>query len=155
MTPDELAAISKVPLISAFFRRAHDDMPDALREIFTTHGLGPRHGAVMSQLMARQPASVGDLAARLHVSLSAASKLVSELDRAGLATRTEDPANRRRTLVSVAPDARGVFADFIAARSASLMRAMDQLSPRDRAGFLKGLNAWAEQEEARNAADGG
>src|SRR5690606_4111859 len=79
LSAQELDALSHVPLISASFRRAHSDMPDALRATFQAHGLGPRHGAILTQLMAGEPASVTDLARRLGVSLSTASQLVGDL----------------------------------------------------------------------------
>ncbi|MFE9328596.1 MarR family winged helix-turn-helix transcriptional regulator [Nocardia sp. NPDC052278] len=151
-TSEELVVLSRVPLISASFQRAHNDMPEPLRETYEEHRLGPRHGAVLVQLLVGEPASVSDLAGRLHLSLSTTSELVGDLSRADLVERREDPANRRRTLVSFADGIRPIFEDFIAARSAGLLAAMSALSPRDRQGFLAGIVEWAEQEEAAGAA---
>ncbi|MFE9328750.1 MarR family winged helix-turn-helix transcriptional regulator [Nocardia sp. NPDC052278] len=147
-SPEELAALSHVPLIAASFRHARNDMPESLRGTFQEYGLGPRHGAVMVQLLACHTASVSDLAHRLHVSLSTASELTGDLSRAGLLTRNEDPANRRRTLVSAPEHVRSIFEEFLTVRSAALLKAIAQLSSRDREGFLVGLREWAEQEEA-------
>jgi DNA-binding MarR family transcriptional regulator len=146
-TPAQIAALGNVPLLAAFFRRVHGEMPDALRETFQRHGLGARHGAVLTQLMAGEPASVSDLARRLHVSLSTASELVGALGRAGLVIRREDPADRRRTLVSLPDEIRPVFEEFVAVRSAPLLRALARLSPTEQAGFLAGLAAWAREEQ--------
>ncbi|MBF6454045.1 MarR family winged helix-turn-helix transcriptional regulator [Nocardia cyriacigeorgica] len=147
LSAQELDALSHVPLISASFRRAHSDMPEALRATFQTHGLGPRHGAILTQLMAGEPASVTDLARRLGVSLSTASQLVGDLARADLVLREEDPRNRRRTLVSIAGAIRPIFEQFLAVRSAALLRAIARLEPTDRQAFLAGLAAWAQEEQ--------
>ncbi|WP_395109745.1 MarR family winged helix-turn-helix transcriptional regulator [Actinomadura sp. SCN-SB] len=149
-TPEEILALGHVPLLASFFRRVHNDMPEPLREVFAEHGLTARHGAVLTQLVAAQPASVSQLAQRLHVSLSTASGLVGDLSRAGLVTRHEDPGNRRRTLVSMPQRHRPLFEEFVAARAAPLLRAMDRLSPRDRAGFVAGLTEWAREVEGQD-----
>lgn len=152
LSAQELDALSHVPLISASFRRAQGDMPQALRATFRTHGLGPRHGAILTQLMAGEPASVTDLALRLGVSLSTASQLVGDLARADLVLREEDPRNRRRTLVSIAAAVRPIFEQFLAVRSAALLRAIARLEPADRPAFLAGLAAWAQEEQKVTAA---
>jgi DNA-binding MarR family transcriptional regulator len=141
----ELAVLGHVPLLAAYFGRARSEMPAELDEVFRNHGLTARHGAVLTQLLPGQSLSVSALAQRLGVSLSTASELVGDLSRARLATRREDPANRRRTLVSLSEDHRAAFESFVTIRSAPLLRALDTLAPRDRAGFVAGLTAWARE----------
>ncbi|MEV4437554.1 MarR family transcriptional regulator [Streptomyces sp. NPDC049577] len=148
-TPEETEAIGLVPLLSPYMRQASAQMPGALRAAFDAHGLTARHGAVLPRLLAEEPLTVSELAARLGLSLSTVSELVGALNRAGLVDRREDPANRRRTLLSLTPEHRPLVEQFIAARSAPLLRALDSLSPRDRAGFIAGLTAWA-REAARS-----
>jgi DNA-binding MarR family transcriptional regulator len=145
-SPDELEALSRVQLIAPSFRRARGELPESLKDVFNAHGLAGRHGAVLTVLIAGEPASVSDIARRLHVSLSTASELVSELAAAGLVTRRDDAENRRRTMVSVPSHVRPVVESFIAVRSAPLLRAMARLSARDRQGFLAGLTEWASEE---------
>ncbi|MFI6789493.1 MarR family winged helix-turn-helix transcriptional regulator [Nonomuraea sp. NPDC050383] len=136
-------ALGFVPLVEAYFRRAQAEMPDELREIFRRHGLTARHGAVIPQLTVEASLSVSELAARMGMSLTTASELVSDLGRAGLVERREDPANRRRTLVSLAPRHRAMVERFVALRAAPLLQVLDNLSPADRQGFVAGLRAWA------------
>ncbi|WP_280486780.1 MarR family winged helix-turn-helix transcriptional regulator [Nocardia cyriacigeorgica] len=133
-------------------RRGRGDSPPPGPPTFQTHGLGPRHGAILTQLMAGEPASVTDLARRLGVSLSTASQLVGDLARADLVLREEDPRNRRRTLVSIAAAVRPIFEQFLAVRSAALLRAIARLEPADRPAFLAGLAAWAQEEQKVTAA---
>jgi len=134
-----------VPLLAAYFQRARAEMPPALRRTFDTHGLTARHGSVLPQLIGGQRLSVTELAARLGVSLSTASELVGRLSAAGLLERAEDPANRRRTLVSLREEFRPPVETFVATRAAPLLRALDTLSAADRAGFLAGLAAWSRE----------
>ncbi|WP_344680054.1 MarR family winged helix-turn-helix transcriptional regulator [Saccharopolyspora taberi] len=137
-----------VPLLAAYFRRAHSEMPAEMREAFTTHGLTARHGAVLTQLIAGDELSVTELSHRLGVSLPTASELVGDLARADWVQRREDPANRRRTLVSLPPERRAALEGFVATRAQPILRAMEGLSPEQREGFLTGLRAWAH--EVRN-----
>lgn len=138
-------ALGFVPLVEAYFRRAHSEMPAELTEIFRAHRLTARHGAVLPQLAVESAISVSELAARMGLSLSTTSELVGDLSRARLVQRREDPANRRRTLVSLPESRRRVIEGFVAVRSAPLLRVLDSLSPRDRAGFVAGLAAWASE----------
>ncbi|MER7499257.1 MarR family transcriptional regulator [Nonomuraea pusilla] len=137
-----------MPLVEAYFRRAQAEMPDELREIFRSHRLTARHGAVIPQLTVEPSLTVTELADRMGMSLTTASELLGDLSRAGLVERREDPANRRRTLVSLAPHHRAMVERFVALRAAPLLRVLDNLSPSDRKGFVAGLAAWAH--EVRN-----
>lgn len=141
----ELETLAVVPLLEAYFRRAPGEMPDQLARLFSTHGLTARHGAVLAQLSGGEAISVTDLARRMKVSLSTASELVGELSRAGLVERREDPANRRRTLVTLAGAHQDAVRSFVAQRAAPLLRVLDGLTSRDREGFARGLAAWASE----------
>lgn len=137
-----------VPLVEAYFRRAQTEMPAELQEIFSGHRLTARHGGVLAQLSAGESISVTELARRMGVSLSTASELVADLNRAGLVERREDPSNRRRTLVALAEAHRPTVEAFVAQRAAPLLKVLERLSPRDLQGFARGLSAWAR--EVRN-----
>ncbi|MDT0309559.1 MarR family transcriptional regulator [Streptomyces sp. DSM 44917] len=116
------------------------------------HGLTPRHGALLPQLLASErPLTVGELARRMRVSLPTASELVGALYRAGVVERRPDPGNRRRVLVSLAPAFHPAVERLVTARAAPLLRALDALSPRDRAGFRAGLEAWAREVQDQGA----
>ncbi|MGW3540655.1 MarR family winged helix-turn-helix transcriptional regulator [Nocardia niigatensis] len=133
------------PLIATHFRRAHSDMPATLRASFEADGLGNRHGAVLAQVLAAGRLSVSDLARRLGISLTNASQLAGELNRAGWLQRENDPDDNRRTLLSLPDDRRNDVATFIDRRSDALLRAMSRLSAGERRGFLAGLQAWADE----------
>ncbi|MFH8594464.1 MarR family winged helix-turn-helix transcriptional regulator [Streptomyces rimosus] len=144
--PADVEVIGLIPLLAPYFRKGlvEGAMPEPLLGTMKAHHLTPRHGAVLPQLLAGE-LTVGELARRLRVSLPTASELVGALNRAGIVEREEDPANRRRVLVSLSPDYRPAIERFIATRSEPLLRALDTLSPRDRAGFVAGLAAWTRE----------
>jgi DNA-binding MarR family transcriptional regulator len=138
----ELMAL--VPQLAAYFRRARDEMPPEMLDDFRAYGLGPRHGAVLTQLLT-QPCSVGELAARLGVSLPTISEVVSDLVASGWIHRRADPGNRRRALLSLDPQRRAVLSRFAAIRVAPVRRTVDRLTASERAGFMAGLRAWVQE----------
>ncbi|ASU81433.1 transcriptional regulator [Nocardiopsis gilva YIM 90087] len=147
-SPEEIKEIlGFIPLLAGYFRpaRAMADMPDELRALFEDHRLTPRHGAVLTQMLAEEPLTVTALARRLDVSLGTASELVGDLSRTGWVDRREDPDNRRRAFVSIPEGRRPLVESMIAARAAPLLRVLEGLSPRDREGFRAGLRAWARE----------
>lgn len=146
-TPAELEVIGLVPLLEPFFRvgAVRAQMPEKMRTAMEENGLTARHGAVLPQLLSGGPLTVGEIARRLHISLPTASELVGALNRAGMVTRTEDPANRRRVLVALADAYRPALETFVAQRSETLLRALDALTPEERAGFLAGLTGWVRE----------
>ncbi|WP_327141543.1 MarR family winged helix-turn-helix transcriptional regulator [Nocardia sp. NBC_01327] len=134
-----------VPMISSYLRRAHGDMPTALRDAFEANGLGPRHGAALVYALSAGPVSVGDLARQLGIGLTNASQLTGDLSRAGWLRRESDPADNRRTLLSVPQERRADVREFVGRRSEPLIRAMERLTTQERKAFLAGLTAWAEE----------
>lgn len=138
-----------LPFLASYFRQPQAEMPEAMREVFVRNGLTNRHGAVTTQLATGPALSVSELAGRLGVSLPTASELVGDLHRAGLVERNEDPANRRRTLVSLTDSYRPLIEEFVTERAAPLFRAMDGLSAQQRDGFVAGLTAWAREARDR------
>ncbi|MFD6948517.1 MarR family transcriptional regulator [Nocardiopsis sp. TSRI0078] len=138
-------ALRFVPLIEAYYRRAHSEMPEDLRRLFTENRLTARHGAVLAQLSHGQELGVSELSSRLDVGLSTVSELVGDLSRAGLVERRNDPANRRRVLVSLAREHRELMRAFVERRARPLLRTFERLSPSQREGFAAGLEAWAHE----------
>ncbi len=131
------ALVEAMPQVAAGLKRP--GIPAELRALFVPGSLGPRHIPALSYLLTGGPMSVTDLAARLDVSLPAASALVADLSRIGLAERHEDDADRRRTIVSLAPAHRDTVERWLASRTDPMRRALQRLSPAERAAMVKGL----------------
>ena len=106
--------------------------------------LGRRHVALLAQVGGPRPETVGDLARALGLSLPAASKVTTELEGHRLVTRREDPGDRRRTVVDLAPGTATRVQAWLARRDQPLEAALAALTTDERAAFLKGLRALAE-----------
>lgn len=88
---------------------------------------------------ADEGAAVKRLAEQLGLSMPAASRAVDGLVKRGLATRIEDPDDRRCKQVSVTAAGRRTWADLIAKRLAGIERFVDALEPAERDALAAGL----------------
>ena len=73
--------------------------------------LGTQGFSALAIVGLQGPLRVSDVAARLHVDLSVASRQIAALDRAGHVTRTPDGDDRRALVVAVTDHGRAVLAD--------------------------------------------
>jgi DNA-binding MarR family transcriptional regulator len=119
--------------------------PADLRQAFRVAGLGPRHVHTLAHLAKAGPISVSQLARRLRVTIPTASLLVAELDRAGLAERRADEADRRRTIVSVSDRYREPIDEWLSSRAEPLRRALARLDEEERETLLKALRLIDEE----------
>jgi DNA-binding MarR family transcriptional regulator len=101
--------------------------------------LTPRHVAALQQLR-DGPLTVGELAARLELTLPTVSGVVADLDRAGFAERHPDPADRRRTIVQIAPTQRTRVSEWLDGAAGPLARVLDRLTSSEQAAFLKAMD---------------
>jgi DNA-binding MarR family transcriptional regulator len=144
--PDAADLLTLLPPIF-YAMRAGPPAP-ALQEL--ARPLGPRHFPALMLIAAQQPLTVGELAGRLHFSLATTSQLVADLDRAGLASRRQDPGDRRRTLVEVSQQNADAVHQWYASRAEPLQRALDRLTGPERQILFKSLTVMGE-ELARSA----
>jgi DNA-binding MarR family transcriptional regulator len=122
------------PRVARGMRRSQDQAAPR-----TPAPLGPRHVAALEQLRGG-PLTVGSLAARLDLTLSTVSNILADLDRAGLVTRSADPADRRRTIARITPARQALTEDWLDGAAAPLARVLDRLSPAERETFLKAMD---------------
>ncbi|HTA37412.1 MAG TPA: MarR family transcriptional regulator [Solirubrobacteraceae bacterium] len=122
-----------------------DPPPQAFREAFEQNGLGPRHMPVMVAVALGEGSSVSEIAKRIGLSVATTSLLAGELSRAGLLERSEDPSDRRRTLVTLHKDHRAVMRRFIRKIVEPMRRTLDCLAPDARASFLEGWRLLAKE----------
>lgn len=89
--------------------------------------------------------TIGELATGLAVSLGWASRVVSELEGAGLVVRAQDPSDRRVVRVSMAREAMPMVERAYSWRGKAIERALDGLDADGRAAVLTFLrNAISE-----------
>jgi DNA-binding MarR family transcriptional regulator len=86
------------------------------------------------------PLTVGELAARLGLTLPTVSGVLADLDRAGLVERRPDPADRRRTIVQIIPGQAALIGHWLDGAAKPLARVLDQLTPAEQQAFLKAMD---------------
>jgi DNA-binding MarR family transcriptional regulator len=83
--------------------------------------------------------SVGEIASELGLTLATVSGIITDSERAGFVERAPDPDDRRRTIVSLVPEQRAAVSSWIDGTTAPMERALDRLSPDERASFVKAM----------------
>jgi DNA-binding MarR family transcriptional regulator len=101
--------------------------------------LSPRHIAALEQMRDR-PVTVGELASRLGLTLPTVSGVLADLDRAGLVDRHPDPADRRRTIVGIAPGQATLIGQWLDGAAKPVARVLDKLTPAEQEAFLKAMD---------------
>lgn len=119
----------------------HDGLAAALQGMSPA----PRHVVALVQMATDGPIGMSDLAERLSVSLATASQVVSELADWGLVARTTDDADRRRTIVTVAPEHAATIRALLDSRLRPLQRTLARLEPDEQHALLRGLAVLAEE----------
>ena len=127
--------------------------PQELRDAATQASLAPRHMPALLAVAAAGPLSVSELARRLGLSLSTTSAIVGQLSRAGLLERTEDDADRRRTIVRLHDDHSQTLGKWLTQALAPLRGTLERLPPSGRAQFMEGWRILHE-EATRHAGPG-
>jgi DNA-binding MarR family transcriptional regulator len=122
-----------LPRVMHGLRRHHDASSTSAER-----PLGTRHASALS-LLQEGPLTVGGLAGRLGLTLATASGIVTELERAGFVERCSDPADRRRTIVTIAPDRRSGVEAWLDTAVGPIVRVLKQLTPEERAAFVKAM----------------
>jgi DNA-binding MarR family transcriptional regulator len=100
--------------------------------------LGPSHSSALA-LIQESRSTVGALAIALDLSMATVSGLVADLERVGFAERSPDPGDRRRTLVRIVPGSEELVEVWLEGATAPIMRALQHLSPEERATFVKAM----------------
>lgn len=91
-------------------------------------------------LAEEEPLVIGQIAQRLGIGLSTGGHLVDRLVQAGLAERTEDAEDRRRTLVRLSPAGEDLSTRLLSGIQ-QLPILLQQLEESDLAALLQGLQA--------------
>ena len=94
-----------------------------------------------------EPATVKEVAERLGISLASASRAVDTLVRRELATRVEDPEDRRIRRVSLTAEGQAVADELLAARLVGLERFVASLSPLERRRLESALGVLLQRED--------
>ncbi|WP_242892043.1 MarR family winged helix-turn-helix transcriptional regulator [Actinomadura litoris] len=104
--------------------------------------LAPRHLSLLAYLLFDGPMGVNELAARLEVAPATVSLMVGDLSRQGILVRAEDPADRRRTIVSVAAEHLPAVNGWLGQGAGAWRAALEPLTPAQRGMFIDTLLAY-------------
>jgi DNA-binding MarR family transcriptional regulator len=98
------------------------------------------------------PLVIGHIAQRLGIGLSTGGHLVDRLVQAGLAERTEDVEDRRRTLARLTPKGEDLYARLIN-HPLQMQSLIQKLNDSDIAALLQGLQALNRLVDGESGAD--
>jgi DNA-binding MarR family transcriptional regulator len=122
--------------------RLHSAAVHLLRRLRRTDpmtGVSAAQLSALSVLMGR-PRTVGELAAAEQVQPPTISRLVREMEQAGLVARTRDPSDGRVVWIESTPTGKRVLARGRELRIAALARRIERLAPEDRLTLLAGMD---------------
>ncbi|MEI8409082.1 MULTISPECIES: MarR family winged helix-turn-helix transcriptional regulator [unclassified Kribbella] len=106
--------------------------------------LAPRHLSLFAYLLFDGPLGVNELAERLEVTPATVSLMVGELTRKGILDRREDPADRRRAIVSLSDAHRQAIDSWLARGAHAWRQALEPLTDEERALFVNTLKAYED-----------
>ncbi|MGV9775492.1 MarR family winged helix-turn-helix transcriptional regulator [Streptosporangium sp. NPDC003464] len=113
-------------------------VPEELRSF----NLAPRHLSLLAFLLFDGPMGVNELASRLKVAPATVSLMVGDLSRSGVVERREDDADRRRTIVRIAPEHQTSIESWLAKGAHAWRQALEPLTPAERKLFVDTLAAY-------------
>jgi DNA-binding MarR family transcriptional regulator len=116
-------------------------VPEELQSL----ALAPRHLSLLSYLLFDGPLAVNELAKRLEVAPTTVSLMVAELSRREVVERTEDPADRRRTIVSITERRRPSIDAWLSQGARAWRKALEPLTPQQRRLFVDTLAAYERE----------
>jgi DNA-binding MarR family transcriptional regulator len=115
-------------------------IPEELQSL----SLAPRHLSLLAYLLFDGPMSVNELAARLEIAPTTVSLMVSELTRKGVLERQEDPADRRRKIVSITDGRRDAIDGWLGRGAVAWRKALAPLTAAERQMFIDTLAAYED-----------
>jgi DNA-binding MarR family transcriptional regulator len=125
--------------------RRHPVQTEALQAAVQGGAPAPRHVAALIHVAVDGPIGMTELADKLTISVATVSQVVTDLADWGLVERQTDPADRRRTYVTVAAEHAATIRSLLDARLRPLERTLARLEPDERTAFVRGLTVLAEE----------
>jgi len=132
--------------VRIYMRSMVDDMSALLKD----HGLSMPQVAALQYLHAEAPATVSEIADHLNLTMAATSHLVERLVVKRLATRTEDPRDRRQKRVALSAAGRELVAESHARAAAVLDALLSDVSADKRAAMASAVHAVVDELTAVN-----
>ncbi|RFU38206.1 MarR family transcriptional regulator [Actinomadura logoneensis] len=106
--------------------------------------LAPRHLSLLAYLVFDGPMPVNALAERLEVAPTTVSLMVGDLSRQGILERRADDADRRRTIVAIAPAHVDAIHGWLARGADAWRTALEPLTPDERRVFVETIRRYED-----------
>ncbi|TSD94281.1 MarR family transcriptional regulator [Skermania sp. ID1734] len=113
----------------------------SIRRSGDTGALTPATAAALATLTRIGPARMSDLAAAERVSLPTMSRIIAALERTEFITRSEDPDDRRASLLAATPAGIELISGLTSARIQRFAAALNRLSDADRRALTSALTS--------------
>jgi DNA-binding MarR family transcriptional regulator len=113
--------------------------------------LSPTLAAALATIARHGPLTPSELAQREGIQRPTATKLLARLEAPGLVVRTDDPTDRRSTLVAISPAGVALLTEVRTRKDAYLARRLRALSAEDRATLRRAseiLEAMLDEDRA-------
>ncbi|MDD3252398.1 MAG: MarR family transcriptional regulator [Lachnospiraceae bacterium] len=88
---------------------AHEHYLDTMREYSPGTDLYMREMHFMMELEPDCDLSVSEVSEKMNVTVGATSQMATKLEKKGLITRTPDPSDKRRTMISLTEDGKKMY----------------------------------------------
>ncbi len=144
MVDERTRAVDLLRRMSRFSRAG--DLDDAMVGELTMAQL-----RVLFRLRNRGPLTSGALASQLGVTLPTVTSVVDRLVTRGLVERRDDPEDRRRVILAIAPNGQALVERVQQGRRARLAAAVEAIDDEARAALLRGLEALGEAADSIDA----
>lgn len=99
--------------------------------------LGPSQLAALATIERHGPLAAGELAEREGIKPPTATRILANLERAGLVARVTDPTDRRSSILTVTGDGRGLLRRLRARKTAYLAQQLQDLPEDDVAALAR------------------
>lgn len=122
-------------------------LDDCDHQFFKEFGLSIRQFWTLQHLYEKETCSMVELSVVLFTDKSNVTGIVDRLERLNLATRTPDPQDRRKILITLTPDGRNMHDTVKAQHDAYIRQLMSVLNHEQMHGLLENLRTLSQSLE--------
>jgi DNA-binding MarR family transcriptional regulator len=126
-------------------RRDGSGLPPDVEAMLRGSSFTGRHWIALAHIADAGTLTISALSERLNVTLPTVSIVVHQLASYGLVDRQEDPTDRRRTIVRIAPVHQEWVHAALVRRTEPFRRTLLRLEPAERAAFVKAIHILADE----------
>jgi DNA-binding MarR family transcriptional regulator len=115
--------------------------------------LGPSQAAALATIERHGPLAPSELAERERIKRPTATRVLANLEKAGLVARVRDPEDGRSSILSITSDGRALLRGLRERKTAYLARQLRDLDPADRAALERAADVLERMLEQHPTAE--